>query len=213
MQDDTATHLPTGPVEALLFDLGGVVIDIDFDRVFQAWAALATRPLEQIRAQFDFGEVYCRYERGEVSDADYFAHVRDLLAIEASDEAIRTGWNAVFVGQNRTVLDLIRGIGGDLPTYAFTNTSPCHQVAWSSAYPDVVKAFRRIFSSAEMGLRKPEREAFDTVVAAIGAAPQRILFFDDMPANVAGARAAGLQAVQVRSPQDVSRALAALAAT
>jgi putative hydrolase of the HAD superfamily len=59
-----------------------------------------------------------------------------------------------------------------------------------------------------MGLRKPERAAFERVARAIGVAPGRILFFDDTEANVAGARAAGFQAVHVRSPEDVAAALA-----
>ena len=82
-------------------------------------------------------------------------------------------------------------------TSAFTNTSSSHQTAWTEAYPDVVGAFRRIFSSTEMGLRKPDRAAFDAVTRAIGHAPGSILFFDDLASNVAGARDVreGLQAL------------------
>lgn len=197
------------PIQALLFDLGGVLIDIDFDRVFAHWAKYAPIGVPQIRERFVFDDTYHRYECGETDDATFFAYVRRTLDLDASDEQIRDGWNAVFVAQNEDVLGMVRQVSGLLPSYAFTNTSSSHQTAWSSAYPDVVEAFRRIFSSAEMGLRKPDRAAFEAVTNAIGIAPGSILFFDDLPSNVAGARAAGLRAVQVGGPDDVRSGLQA----
>lgn len=197
-------------VQALLFDLGGVLIDIDFDRVFRHWASLSGRPLPDIREQFVFDGHYARYERGETDDATFFNHVRRMLDLDASDDQILEGWNAVFVGLNRGVLEMVRKAAGQVPSYAFTNTSGSHQRAWSAAYPDIAATFRQVFSSAEMGMRKPERPAFDAVVRQVGVDARSILFFDDMPENVAGARAAGLQAVLVRSPADVRSGLAGL---
>ncbi len=65
----------------------------------------------------------------------------------------------------------------------------------------------RSFTSWELGLRKPERAAFERVAREIGVPMERILFFDDTESNVEGARRAGLAAVHVRSPVDVERAL------
>ena len=199
----------TPPIQALLFDLGGVVIDIDFERVFAHWAQFSALSAAEIRARCVFDETYHRYERGETDDAAFFDYLRRLLALDADDAQILAGWNAVFVGQNGAVLDLIATVSTQRPSFAFTNTSASHQAAWSHAYPDVVGAFRRIFSSTEMGMRKPELDAFRHVVDAIGVDPGRILFFDDMPSNIDGARAAGLQAVQVQGNDDVRAGLRA----
>ena len=65
----------------------------------------------------------------------------------------------------------------------------------------------KIYVSHEIGARKPEAAAFRAVVADMGMAPQRILFFDDIAENVAGARACGVRAVQVKTAGDVERAL------
>src|SRR5262249_42098969 len=93
------------------------------------------------------------------------------------------------------------------PCYAFTNTNATHMDAWSALYPAVLHAFDRVFASHEIGLRKPERAAFEHVCSELGLAPASILFFDDLPENVHGARAAGLEAILVRSPADVAAAL------
>ena len=70
--------------------------------------------------------------------------------------------------------------------------------------------FREIFLSSTIGFRKPDLEAYDHVVKAIGVPASRIVFFDDSANNIAGARAYGLNAVHVTAPDDVAKALAAL---
>jgi glucose-1-phosphatase len=64
--------------------------------------------------------------------------------------------------------------------------------------------------SSTIGLRKPDAAAFDHVVKAIGVPAERIVFFDDLADNIEGARARGLVAVLVTSPDDVANALKAL---
>jgi len=66
--------------------------------------------------------------------------------------------------------------------------------------------FTEIYTSCDIGLRKPDSEAFLHVAQRMGLAPGRIVFFDDMAENVAGARRAGLQAFQAVGPEEVRRA-------
>ena len=100
--------------------------------------------------------------------------------------------------------------GQKLPLYAFSNTNSAHVAHFSQAYADVLGHFREIYLSSTIGLRKPEAEAYDHVVKAIGVPASRILFFDDSAPNIEGARARGLAAVHVTSPDDVAKALNAL---
>jgi len=74
----------------------------------------------------------------------------------------------------------------------------------------VLGHFREIFLSSTIGLRKPNAEAYDHVVQAMGVPAERIVFFDDLDENIRGAHQRGLKAVLVRSPDDVARALEAL---
>ena len=199
--------VPRNPVQALLFDLGGVLIDIDFERVFRAWAVHSTLPIDEIRRRFAVDTAYQRHERGELDGAGYFAHLRRLLALDCTQSAIEDGWNAVFVGEIADTLNLVRLARDTLPCFCFTNTNAVHQQTWTAGFPQVVALFEEIFVSSELGLRKPERRAFDTVAARIGVDPSAILFFDDLAQNIEGAQAAGYQAVQVRSTQDIQAAL------
>jgi HAD superfamily hydrolase (TIGR01509 family) len=97
-----------------------------------------------------------------------------------------------------------------MPLYAFSNTNNAHVEHFSKAYADALSHFREVFLSSSIGLRKPDAAAYDHVIRAIGVPASRILFFDDLAENVEGARARGLTAVHVTSPDHVAEALAAL---
>src|SRR5207245_4029236 len=97
-----------------------------------------------------------------------------------------------------------------MPLYAFSNTNRPHVEHFSKTYADVLGHFREMFLSSTIGLRKPEAAAYDHVVKAIGVPASRILFFDDLAANIEGARARGLCAIHVTSTDDVARALTVL---
>lgn len=199
-------------IQVLLFDLGGVVIDISIDRALQRWESASRLTVTQMRERLAADEAFKQHERGELSASGYFDHLRRVFELDASDSEVAAGWNAILVGENHASLELVRAARRHLPCYAFTNTSHTHQATWSTAFPNVVSAFERIFSSPQLGLRKPERAAYEAVTREIGVDPANILFFDDLAENVEGARAAGMQAVQVHGIEDIRQALTAIAA-
>ena len=199
--------MQTHKAQALLVDLGGVVIDIDFDRALRAWQPKSRLSIDELRQAFRFDLAYQRHERGEITSAQYFDHLATVLQIEFDHQHVAEGWNSIYVGIVPDTLAALRAVRSRLPCYAFTNTNASHATTWRKMFPDVVNAFDRIFMSHEMGLRKPEPEAFDRICREIALPPASILFFDDLLENVESARVAGLQAVHVRSPRDVQDAL------
>ena len=193
--------------QALLFDLGGVLVDIDFGRAISAWAPYSSLSSAELRKSFTYDFQYERHERGEIEAAEYFDHLAKTLQLDATHEQIEHGWTAIFVGEIRQTRVLVEAMRGILPCYAFTNTNATHMAAWSKLFPGVVGAFDKIFASHELGLRKPERAAFDRICHLTETPASSIVFFDDLPENVQAAKKAGLQAVLVRSPDDVATSL------
>ena len=195
-------------VDALLFDLGGVVIDIDFNRVFARWAQHARCDAAQVRSRFSPDAAYRQHETGALSDAAYFAALRDSLGIDLTDAQFLDGWNEIFIGEIPGIAALLAGARQRVPLYCFSNTNRAHQDHWSARFADVMTNFDKVFVSSEIRLRKPDAAAFRHVVTEIGLPADRILFFDDNADNVTSARACGLQAVHVTAPADVAKALA-----
>jgi putative hydrolase of the HAD superfamily len=194
--------------DALLFDLGGVVLSIDFNRMFARWAYYAGEELDTIRARFSFDAFYARHERGEIEASKYFASLRLSLRINLTDAQFTDGWTAIYVGEIPGVPQLLRSLKDQIPLYAFTNSNPTHMSVWANLYAETLKNFRRVFVSSDMGVRKPEPEAFEKIATAFGVPLSRILFFDDTQENVEGAMAVGMQAVHVNSAHGIGEAIA-----
>jgi glucose-1-phosphatase len=205
-----SSSLSPGDADALLFDLGRVVIDIDFSKALSCWAAHAGCATSDLAARFVRDEVYRHHEVGKISDADYFDSLRNSLGIPLSDEQFLQGWNAIFAGEMPGIARLLPRAAEKMTLYAFSNTNRPHVEYFSRTYADVLGHFRELYLSSTIGLRKPDAAAYDHVVRAIGVPARRIVFFDDLAENIAGARACGLKAVHVRSSDDIANALAAL---
>ena len=193
--------------DALLFDLGGVVIQIDFARAIQAWAEAGGVPAAQVHARFSLDAGYEAHERGEIEPAAYCAHLRQTLGLELPDEHLLFGWNRIFVGEVPQVGALLAHLAKSYPLYAFSNTNVAHRRFWQVRYATLLAPFSQIFCSCDLGTRKPSPAAFLEVASRMQTAPARIVFFDDDPDNVRGAREAGLRAHEVHSADDIRAAL------
>jgi putative hydrolase of the HAD superfamily len=194
---------------AVLFDLGGVVLDIDFGRALASWGRHSRLPPEQLRAAFAFDGPFQRHETGHLDDDTYFGHLRQALQLECGLDEVRAGFNAILIGEIAQTVQVLDALRQRVPCYAISNTNPAHVAHMESAFPGLLSRFTRVFTSHEIGHRKPQPQAFEHVLRAIGLPAHEVLLFDDLQPNVEAARALGLQAVLVRGPEDVRSALCA----
>ncbi|MCC2674847.1 MAG: haloacid dehalogenase-like hydrolase [Ramlibacter sp.] len=196
------------PVRAVLFDLGGVILSIDFGRALAAWAPHSRLAPERLRAAFQWDEPFLQHETGKLSNDGYFAHVRQALELDCDAATVEAGFNAILVAEIEETTHLVEQLRKRVPCYAISNTNDAHMAEMRRAFPGLLPRFDRVFASHEMGHRKPQPAAFEHVLRAIGVPAGEVLLFDDLPANIEGAQALGLQAVLVRGPEDVREALA-----
>jgi glucose-1-phosphatase len=199
-------------VKVLLFDLGGVVLQISFARVLDAWSSYAGIESALLRTRFKLDDSYEQHECGLLTGSGYFAALRESLALHLTDEQFEAGWNAIAMGEVPGIRTMLLEARRRYPLYAFSNTNFTHLKYIAQHYNEVLGVFEKLFTSCELGKRKPTEEAFALVVEEIGVDAKEILFFDDLLENVEGARGAGLQAVHVKTVEDTKRVLEYLTA-
>ena len=193
--------------KALLFDIGNVVIDVDFERVARAFAAASGSSWQTLLQKFQPDAAYQAHERGEIGWAEYCDHLRRLLDLELDDRTLAEGWNAVFVGPCEGIEEVLTQLPDSVRRFAFSNTNATHRDYFQVRYHDLLAHFEVVYCSHQLGLRKPDPLAFTQVMAAMRLPAEQILFFDDSPENVRAARGVGMSATQIRSPQDTRDAL------
>lgn len=190
-------------MKALLFDLGGVLIDIDFQIAFAQFEKVSSLSQDQITNRFQMDRMYRLHEVGQLSWSKYAQHLRSTFEIDASDDEITQAWNSIFKNEISQTINAIKQINAKTDCYVFSNTNTTHHSYWNSRYTDVVSLFKQIFISSELGLRKPDVAAFEAISRSTGYALNDMVFFDDTEENIDGAYKAGIDAVLVNSHEDV----------
>ncbi|MGM3173839.1 glucose-1-phosphatase [Dickeya lacustris] len=187
-----------------IFDLGNVIIDVDFNRVLGVWSNLSGTPLATLRERFVMGHTFEQHERGEISDEEFASRLCHEMGISLSFEQFSAGWQAIFHGIRKDVIDIMHRLRQEgHRVVILSNTNRLHCLHWPELYPDVIPAADKLYLSQEMGCRKPEAAIYQQVLQAEGVIASEACFFDDNPANIDAAQALGIQAVLVSDKQVV----------
>ncbi|MEA9392389.1 glucose-1-phosphatase [Acerihabitans sp. TG2] len=181
-----------------IFDLGNVVIDIDFGRVLGVWSHLSGVPLASLKKKFEMGEVFEQHERGEISDEVFAAKFCAELGITLSFEQFTTGWQAVFISVRPDVIEIMQKLRAQgNRVIILSNTNRLHCDYWPNQYPEVPQSVDKMYLSQEIRMRKPDPAIYRYVLEQEGVDVADALFFDDNAQNIAAAQSIGLPAVHV----------------
>jgi len=190
-------------IDLVIFDLGNVIFEALPGRAIQYWSQHASLPRDHFADRAVFDEMFCRFERAEVTPAQYHQHFNRLAEVNFAFKTFQAGWNAIFGDLFQETVDLLPKLSENCQVVALSNTNVVHHECWAVKYEKVMGQFAEVFASSELGMRKPEERIYRHVLQACNTAPERSLFFDDLPENVAGAQQVGIHARQVSESADV----------
>lgn len=196
-------------VDAVIFDLGGVLIDWNprhlyrtlFDDAAEMEAFLRDVCAPSWNLEQDRGRPWAQ------AIAELSAIHPDKAELIA---AYRGRWHEMLKGPiagTVAILETLHAAG--VPLYALTNWS-AETYPYAEEIYGFLGRFRGVVVSGRIGLIKPDREIYDHTIARFGVVPGRTVFIDDSAKNVAGAEAAGLRALHFTGPEALARDLAAL---
>jgi putative hydrolase of the HAD superfamily len=154
-------------------------------------------------------EFHKAYERGEIDSPSFRNAFRDYFEQSWSDAEVDYLWNSLLGELPAYRLDLVRRLKSKYQVGILSNTNEIHVDAvhallqaehgMTNFYP----LFDRVFYSQEMGLAKPSAAIYQQLLLELDTKASRVLFFDDLLANVEGAASVGIQAVQVKGPNTI----------
>jgi glucose-1-phosphatase len=195
-------------IEAILFDLGKVIIDFNFELGMQRWAGNCRLSREEFERVIWAKDWIRRYERGEISTADYHRYLCDVGTLQMELEEFRQSWSEVFMPDLIVSEALLADLKRNYPLILVSNTNEVH-VEFVAARYKVFDYFDHKIFSHEVGSLKPDRKIFEAAIAASGRPADALFFTDDREENVQAATRLGMHAHQFVSESALIEALRA----
>jgi glucose-1-phosphatase len=192
-------------IQAMVFDVGGVVCAFDPDRRLRALATRTGLEPEQIHEAIWTSGLDGRAEGGELSTADTERLLLDALGHRIDAVGLREAWSSAFV-----IDPQVRGIVASVerPAFAFTNNGPMFTVCLAHELAPVARVFERVICSWQVRARKPQPAAFEQLCREVRREPEDLCFVDDSRDNVEAARAIGFTAIRFSSADRLADDLA-----
>jgi glucose-1-phosphatase len=195
------------PYKAIIFDLGKVVFDLSFDRVFQFWAHASGRPYADIKSRFQFDNTFAKFEKDEITPKEFRAKISKSLKLVLTDEVFDEGWCELYLDTYRGIDALLAILKQKYQLVALTNTNIIHSKVWHIKYAHTLQHFQKIFSSHKLKVRKPDAKAYQIVLDYLQVEPQQAVFLDDNIENVRAAEKLGIKAILVTSTEQMTAEL------
>jgi len=186
-------------IKNILFDLGGVFLDINYQLTEKAFIDLGITDFDQRFNQQFSNTLFEDLETGKITPELFYHRFREETGTALTDAAIETAWNALLLDFPAERLDWLEEMGKKYPVYLYSNTNLIHYQRFMKMFEEKFEGktfndyFRTAYYSHELGLRKPYPASYSKIMELEKLRPAETLFIDDTLKNIKGAQEAGLQ--------------------
>ncbi|MFN0187851.1 MAG: HAD family hydrolase [Bacteroidia bacterium] len=193
-------------IKNIIFDLGGVIINLSTQNTVDEFAKLAGISQEEVNQRMIQSQEFHDYEKGLISDSSFRTHVCGMLGKIASDVEIDRCWNAMLLDIPIERIRLLERLKNNYRIFLLSNTNEIHLKCFSSIVNHVTgnasldSYFEKAYYSHHMKMRKPDAEIYDFVLTENKLNPSQTIFLDDNLTNLKGAEQCGINTFHVQHP-------------
>ena len=191
-------------IENIIFDLGGVVLNLDYDKTTEAFEKLGLESFSTLYSQAQQTGIFDDFEKGLCSTPYFINAILNYLPAGTTANKAVAAWNAMILNFPEENLELLKSLKGKYRTFLLSNTNDIHIQAVNRSLQRVSEEkslhpfFEKVYFSCEMKMRKPDPEIFRKVCEDNQLVPGKTLFIDDSEQHIIGAQTAGLQTYFLR---------------
>ena len=189
-------------IRNILFDLGGVILDIDVQATLQRFYDLGF-PAKLMNYPHNMAtDLFYRFETGKIGIPEFRDEIREISGVDVSDHELDKAWNAMLIRIPVERTRLIERLATRYRLYMLSNTSALHVPVFEEMYErasgiPMEKVFTKIYYSHLIGWHKPDREAWEYVLKDAGIKAQETLFLDDNIHNIKASQELGFRAIHI----------------
>lgn len=195
-------------IKNVIFDLGGVLIDLDRDRSVRRFEAIGVADAEELIDPYEQKGIFLQLETGELSMEGFCRKLREHAGKDIPFEDIKRAWLGFVVDTPQYKLDYILGLREKYRVYLLSNTNPVIQLEWAQtegftpAGRPIQAYFDKMYLSYEIGITKPDRRIFDFMIKDSGMVPEESFFVDDGRRNIETAASLGFHTYCPKNGED-----------
>ena len=191
-------------VKNILFDFGGVLFHIDYQRTIDAFKKLGITDFEKYFTQHQQCDLFDAFETGKINSKVFIKTLQEFLS-NCSGQVIIDAWNAMLIGFPAENLKLLDDLSKNYRLYLLSNTNEIH-IQFVDAFlkehyniPSINQFFEKTYYSHKIGMRKPHKSTFECVLKDANILAEETLFIEDTAQHIEGAKHAELKTHHLES--------------
>jgi putative hydrolase of the HAD superfamily len=190
-------------IKNIIFDLGGVILDIDYQKTIDAFKAIGFEDFDQHYTQAQQSGVFDALETGKMTQEAFVVSLQTFLPSTVADHEIISAWNALLLPWDETRLTFVKHLKSNYNLFLFSNTNAIHKAHFDRTLTEQTSLkslddlFLKAYYSHSFGHRKPHPESFQLILNENNLKPEETLFIDDSVQHIEGARQVGLTAIHL----------------
>jgi FMN phosphatase YigB (HAD superfamily) len=187
-------------IKNVIFDLGGVIINLDIPRTIKAFEAFGINDFEKTYSQLSQTAIFDQFDKGTISEEDFFRALRLQFDLDVSIADLKNAWNAMLLDFPKHRLEQLKYYKSNYRTFLLSNTNFTHIQVFEQTLlnehgvSNLSGYFEKDYYSCRMGMRKPDKAIFEFVLNENQLDPEETVFIDDTIIHVNGAKQAGINA-------------------
>jgi len=196
-------------IKNIIFDLGGVILNIDYQLTENAFKDLGMQNFDEVYSQQKQSGLFDHFETGKLSSKEFIQQIKSEANLLVDDQEIVDAWNAMLLDLPKERIALLNKLKEKHITFLLSNTNEIHFKAFckivekETGQASLSPFFNEVFYSHEIQLRKPEKEAFNHILLKYDLQPSETLFIDDSPQHIASAKEMGIITYYLQKGEDI----------
>lgn len=198
-------------IKNIIFDLGGVLLNIDFNKSIEAFSKLGIENFEEMFSQIHADSLFKKLETGSVGEQDFYDAIKKRTRDHITATEIADAWNALILDFRTDSLHFLDQLSGKYKLYLLSNTNSIHHSYFQqilkrqTGRPSLDSYFTKAWYSQNLGLRKPGEAIYKFILEDGGLEAKESLFIDDTLPNIETAVNLGFKAHHLKRGERIEQ--------
>ena len=195
-------------VKAIIFDLGAVILNINYQNTIDEFKKLGVKNPNSFYSKKTQTHLFNQIETGKISQKKFLLQLQKETS-DASIQQVKNAWNAMLLDLPEERIKLLKSLNQNYAIFLLSNTNALHICEFkkklgNKEYTEFYNLFDKVYYSHKIGFRKPQAEAFTIILKQNKLSAHEVLFIDDSPQHIEGAKKLGIQAYHLKDEEEVT---------